>query len=255
MKNLAVSLVLDRSGSMASHWERTLDACNEYLNALKTNGADTTVTVTVFDSQSIDCLRDQVSAADCKPITSAEVTPRGSTPLLDAVGTAIDKLDTRTKRGDEGVALVVMTDGQENCSREHKRADIKAKLADRQSKDNWLVVFLGEGVDAWGEGGKLGTVAGSTIQYSGANVHSAMRSASAATMCFMETGSNASYSFSDEERANALGKDTPQRKRESGDQADKIAELKRQLASITPSPAAEPFDGGPQVKATSVKQW
>lgn len=206
-KKLAVGLVVDRSGSMSANWKKTVDALNEYLNSLKDDKLDAVVTVVAFDSGSIDTVRDAVPAAKCSPITADEFPPRGLTPLLDAVGRTIDRLSIRTARPDEGVALVVMTDGMENASSDYTRERLKALLAQKQDKENWLVVFLGEGIDAWAQGHGTGVYMGNTAQYSGANVASALRGASAATVSYACTGSNDVSATLDGFRAAMVGEE------------------------------------------------
>ncbi len=247
MKNLIVSLVVDRSGSMASNWTKTIDACNEYLNSLKSNGADTLVNVTVFDSGSIDRVRTRMPATDMLPLKADEFPPRGNTPLLDAVGRAITDLLERPKRDDEGAALVVMTDGQENASREHKLEDIKTRLADQQTKDNWLVIFLGEGLAAWGQASSLGAWAGNSMNYSGANASATLASVARATAHYSSgssrpgTASNdVNHIFDVRARKAALGED------------ETSVEVKTTIIKTRAKPTPPK---APEVKETTVKQW
>ncbi len=244
MKNLLVSLVLDRSGSMAHNWPKTIDAVNEYLNSLKSNGADTLVNVTVFDSASIDRVRVRVPAKDLEPLKEDEFPPRASTPLLDAVGRAIIDLMERVKRDDEGVALVVMTDGQENASREHKLESLKSILATQQTKDNWLVIFLGEGLDAWSQASGLGAWKGNSMQYSGQNVGATLSSVARATEFYASgssrpgTASNdVNHIFNEAARAAARGDDVSVKVKTIG----RGAKAKE--------------DKAPEVKETPVKEW
>lgn len=243
MKNLVVSLVIDRSGSMGSNWSKTIDACNEYLNSLKTNGADTLVNVTVFDSKSIDRVRVKIPAADLKPLTVDEFPPRDMTPLLDAVGRTINDLLERDKRDDEGVALVVMTDGQENASREHKIEDIKTRLSDMQTKDNWLVIFLGEGLAAWSQSASLGAWAGNSMNYSGAAASATLSTVARATAHYASGSSrpgtatnDASAIFDEAARKAALGEKT-------------VVKKTTTVETVTVAPKK------PEVKETPVKQW
>lgn len=248
MKNLVVSLLLDRSGSMSANWASTISSCNEYLNSLKSNGADTLVNVTVFDSGSIDRVRTRMLATDVLPLKEDEFPPRGNTPLLDAVGRAITDLLERTKRDDEGVALVVMTDGQENASREHKLDDIKTKLASQQTKDNWLVIFLGEGLAAWSQSAGLGAWAGNSMNYSGAAASATMDSVAIATSHYARgsarpgsASNDVNHIFNEAARKAALG------------EGEASVEVKTTTIKTRGGKPATPK--APEVKETSVKEW
>ena len=83
----SICVVLDRSGSMESCRSDALGAVNSYLRQVRDDETiDGTVSVIIFDSESIDCIRDRCSATTCPPLEDSEYEPRGMTPLLDAVG-------------------------------------------------------------------------------------------------------------------------------------------------------------------------
>ncbi len=136
-------VLLDRTGSMQSIWDEALSSVNAYARGLAADGAaDAHVTLAVFDAQNglqYDVLRDAVPAATWTDVTSAEATPRGMTPLYDAIGRTIARAEALAP---DRAMIVVMTDGQENASRELKKQDVKAAL-DRVEKKGWQVIFLG----------------------------------------------------------------------------------------------------------------
>jgi hypothetical protein len=66
-------------------------------------------------------------------------SPRGMTALNDALGKFLNT--ATTEAGDRNM-LVIMTDGQENSSKEYKVADIK-KVIDSLNKDKFEMVWLG----------------------------------------------------------------------------------------------------------------
>ncbi|MDX2237227.1 MAG: VWA domain-containing protein [Hyphomonadaceae bacterium] len=136
-------VLLDRTGSMQSIWDEALSSVNVYARGLAADGAaDAHVTLAMFDAQNglqYDVLRDAVPAATWSDVTSAEATPRGMTPLYDAIGRTIALAESAAPAR---AVLVIMTDGQENASRELKKQDVKAAL-DRIEAKGWQVVFLG----------------------------------------------------------------------------------------------------------------
>jgi hypothetical protein len=148
-----VCMILDRSGSMGTCRESTIDAVNQYLLEARADDAlkEADFNLTIFDSQSIDTIRTgPIKAAS--DITTEEYVPRATTPLYDAIGRGIDTLDGN---GADKAVLVVVTDGYENASRKHGIDSIKELLKTRQDK-GWLVVFLGAGLDAAQQGIGIG---------------------------------------------------------------------------------------------------
>ncbi|MBI1361310.1 MAG: VWA domain-containing protein [Alphaproteobacteria bacterium] len=143
-------VLLDRSGSMQSLWVEALSSVNGYAKGLadKTDGhsVDSHITLAVFDGQDglqFDVLRKKVPALHWENVTDREATPRGMTPLLDALSRliALAEADNPDK-----AVIVVMTDGAENASREVTRDGIRVAL-DRVKAKGWETVFLGANFD------------------------------------------------------------------------------------------------------------
>jgi hypothetical protein len=139
-------ILLDRTGSMEPIWTEALSSVNTYADGLAALDGGPRVkadiTLAVFDAQGglqFDVLRNTVSAADWRKVTSNEVTPRGMTPLYDAIGRMVSLAE---KDKPEKAIIVIMTDGEENSSTEMTKASAKAAL-DRVRAKGWEVVFLG----------------------------------------------------------------------------------------------------------------
>jgi hypothetical protein len=152
-------ILLDRSGSMQSLWVEALSSVNAFAKELanKTDGpsVDSHVTLAVFDSQEslqFDTLRRKQSALHWENVTDKDASPRGMTPLLDAMVRIISLAE-----GDnpDKAVIVVMTDGQENASREVTRDGVKAAL-DRVKAKGWEVVFLGANFDNIADASSVG---------------------------------------------------------------------------------------------------
>ncbi|MBL8814376.1 MAG: hypothetical protein JNM43_29680 [Planctomycetaceae bacterium] len=97
--------------------------------------------------------------------------PRGSTALLDAVGRAIIETGARLRAMEESqrhglVVFVIVTDGQENASREFSRDKIREMIDHQQSVYSWKFTFLAANQDAFAEGGQLGIDSSGIANYS-----------------------------------------------------------------------------------------
>jgi hypothetical protein len=201
---LYAHVVLDRSGSMQSCASDTVGGYNAYCESLPGSAR---VSLTTFDSVSIDLVRDAVTPTAGK-IAAEEFVPRGSTPLLDAVGRTVADATVRSK-GYDRVALVVLTDGLENASREFTRERLSALLKEKQEKDGWLVIYLGANQDAWAVGQAFGTVAANTMSYDTKNMKESLASVGAATARYAEAPSpqvgRAQAAFTPAERSRSKG--------------------------------------------------
>jgi len=164
-----VCLVLDRSGSMQAIHDDALGGVNSYITSAKQDRAlyESRFSMITFSSESVDTIRKNEVMETVKPISSEEYRCGGWTPLYDAIGRGIGVLDEAMKDKVGGKAiLVIMTDGQENASREFSHEKISALLKARQEQ-GWLVTFLGEGLEVSRQGTNLGTYAGSVAAYAG----------------------------------------------------------------------------------------
>ena len=133
-----VYILLDRSGSMSTNWQETLGSINGYVEKLED---DVNVYLAAFDScggEDYQVLRETTSK-EWRLITNEEVSARGSTPLYDAAAKIMNKM---LSDNPQKAVLVVMTDGQENCSKEYRLDAVKAKLKEIEKKE-WPAVFLG----------------------------------------------------------------------------------------------------------------
>lgn len=137
-KGRNVYLLLDRSGSMASEWESTLQSINGYVKKLED---DVNVYIAAFDNPGDYKVLRQTTAKNYEPITEYEVSPRGMTALFDAAGTIMNQM---IQDNPEKAVLVVMTDGGENNSREYKHSTVMEMIKKLEKKD-WPIVYLGAG--------------------------------------------------------------------------------------------------------------
>ena len=170
-------ILLDRSGSMQSLWVEALSSVNAYAKELakKTDGPapDSHITLAVFDEQAglrFDVLRRKQPALHWETVTDADASPRGMTPLLDALVRIIALADA--DKPDKAV-IVVMTDGQENASKEVTRDGVKAAL-ERVKAKGWEVVFLGANFDNIADASSVGVGLGQQMAMSAGTMNESM---------------------------------------------------------------------------------
>ncbi len=216
MKQLHGCIVLDRSGSMEDCRTDAIGAVNSYLRQTKDDAAvEARISLVIFDSQSIDVIRDRVPAGSCAELQASEYQPRSSTPLLDAVGHGVALLD-KTKSDDERCVLAIMTDGLENASREHTKETIKALLDRKQNEDGWLILYLGADHDAWSQASALGLRAGNVASFDKRAMTASMRSMKLREARYMKAASPIDEAmqggFTDDERSEMGGEPSTRKK-------------------------------------------
>ena len=110
---------------------------------------------------------------------------------------------------DERVAVCIMTDGQENSSKEYTKEAIKALIQGRQKDKNWMISYLAANVDAFDEGvHQRGTMAHASMNFMADSANLAMRAASRSHSHYGLTGDagpSGAAGFTEEERKKAMG--------------------------------------------------
>ena len=201
---LYASILLDRSGSMESCRDITIDAFNEYVMGLRrSDSVDARLSLTIFDSEGIDVLAHAEPAKTFLELNHQTYVPRASTPLLDAIGKAVADIDKVELRPGEKVSLVILTDGQENASTEHTKETVRKLLEDRQNNKDWLVTFLGADVDAFTDAHAIGVSGANYLALSKGRLRQSMQHVSASQTRYAKGGQKAA-AFTKEERDDAI---------------------------------------------------
>lgn len=149
-----VYLVIDKSGSMEPIRQATIDGCNRFISETREANPDALFSLMLFDEAVRKPYANQ-RVTDIEPIDGSIYRPAGGTALLDAMGHAMSDIEKIADRP-EKVAIVVMTDGQENSSHEYTRAAVKAAMERHEKEDGWQVIFLGANLDSFAEAGAIG---------------------------------------------------------------------------------------------------
>jgi hypothetical protein len=200
MDRTLVTFLLDRTGSMLSCKQATIEAFNGYLEGLKQGPEAKFIEFTFlqFDSVSLDkiCVAEDIQGV--QPLTESSYEPRASTPLVDAAYKTIKAIEASlTKRDDKPkIVVCIQTDGFENASTEHTMAELNALIKEKTAQ-GWQFIFMGAGIDAYAQSAMMGISAQSTGSYNKASpqaTRSMFVSASANTKAF-SSGATPDASF------------------------------------------------------------
>lgn len=139
-------VIVDESGSMCIIQREALAGINETIDTVKKMQdvhpeMKQNITLITFDSTHFNVHYDNTPAADTTLLRPEQYTPRGGTPLYDAIGKGIAKLNAITTE-DDNVLVTIITDGEENCSREYNLKMINT-LITKLKKQNWTFTLIG----------------------------------------------------------------------------------------------------------------
>lgn len=149
-------IIIDESGSMGRLRNATLSGVNETINTIRQAQKDFAdkqthyLTLVTFDSPGPRGVPVR-TLIDAKPISEVQdfddYQPCGCTPLFDAMGQSINRLNQMIKDDENATAVVtVMTDGLENASHEYNYHQVKA-LIEKLKEEGWTFNYMGSAHD------------------------------------------------------------------------------------------------------------
>ena len=182
-----ITFLLDRSGSMVSIADDVVGGIDQFIQEQKKAPGKANFTLIQFDGR--DSQEVVLSSKDITLIegfTAEQFSPRGSTPLLDALGQCIVETGERFEKMAEAdrpgtVQMVIFTDGDENASEEYTIAKIKPMVEKQTNEFNWHFLFLGANIDSFSAGLSYGIAHGSTSNVGDGRVTDALLDYSAKT--------------------------------------------------------------------------
>ncbi len=182
-----IEFLLDETGSMSSCRDATIGGFNEYLVNQKQQPGKCLLTLTKFDTNGLRTPYVDLAIQMAPDLNYDTYTPSAMTNLYDAIGNRVLALEKRIAEQNWAekphVLFVIMTDGEDNSSREFTAASIKEFNAKRE-KDGWTFVYLGANQDAWTVGRTMGMAQGNTMSYDTAKTKGTMRRLSEATTSY-----------------------------------------------------------------------
>jgi uncharacterized protein YegL len=197
-------LIADRSGSMSTIAADMNGGIAQLLKDQAKEPGAIVVDVWTFD----DSPAHEFTAVRPDDIKRDLIVPRGMTALNDAIGLAVTELGAHLAGLDEDdrpgkVIVVVVTDGQENSSREWSGSQVHALITEQSERWGWTFIYLGANVDAFAEGQRYGFDKGQTMNYAATSKGAAGAMATASSLV-TRTRSGLDNTLTDEEREAAL---------------------------------------------------
>ena len=160
---LYVTLILDESGSMQECKGAAIAGFNHYIATLKTEPADTQITLTLFNSSKTEVRHRNAPVSAVQELDVETYRPSDTTPLYDAIGHTLTAARQHVP-GEARKLCVILTDGLENASQEFDRKKIFA-LIKEYKQAGWIFLYLGADHDVWAAGESLGVAQENRIAF------------------------------------------------------------------------------------------
>jgi len=174
-------VILDRSGSMETVRDSTISGFNENAHKIRKLVSENpkqkhTITLVTFADinlnvhwrESVDALHD---------LSRESYAPVGSTALCDAMGRTITRLaeELKTEATEDSpvsVLLTVITDGEENASREYNAAKVSQLIESLKGNPNlvWTITYMGANQDVMAAAAKYNIPNSNVAAYTSDNV-------------------------------------------------------------------------------------
>lgn len=202
-KNARILFILDRSGSMRSIADETIGGFNAFVEGQKDLPGKATLSLVQFDNE-ILTMHDNVAINEVPLMDSSTFVPRGMTSLFDAVGSSIARFKNDNPE-DTKTIVAILTDGEENSSKEYNYTSVNALIKEVQDENGWEVIFIGANMNATAVATSMGIKASNsvTFDYSKAGTTDIMSSVTLATRSMR----GSAFAYADGTISNVAGVD------------------------------------------------
>ena len=169
MPTQEIVAIIDRSGSMYGKEEDTIGGINTTIEELKSseNADEIYFSLKFFNEREEMKIRSK-KISEIRPLRPSELSPSGSTALLDALGNTINYFIEKKLRNEESFdqcLIYVATDGLENSSRNFSRDSLKEIIENAENSYNIKIMYLGANQDAIFEASQIGIPIERAINY------------------------------------------------------------------------------------------
>ncbi len=156
----SINIILDASGSMHHLTDQTIKSFNDFLKEQKEVPGEASLSLAVFNHE-YNLVHDFIPLQDVPNLSRENYKAEGSTALLDAIGRTVNATGAKLAALKEEerpnkIVVLILTDGQENCSTEFNHKKIAEMVKHQEEKYSWKFIFIGANMDVIAAGGSLG---------------------------------------------------------------------------------------------------
>ena len=155
---LHICFVLDESGSMYNSVDDVIGGFQKLIDEQKgEKNGECIISLYRFS----DTVKKDYIGKPVDEVPKLTYSPGGCTAMNDGVGTAIDEIGKWLSDMDESERpsknmIVIMTDGQENASKEYDFDVVKEKIKHQEEKYSWTYVYMGTNLQDLKDANRLG---------------------------------------------------------------------------------------------------
>ena len=155
---LHICFVLDESGSMYNSVDDVIGGFQRLIDEQKgEKNGECIISLYRFSST----VKKDYIGKPVNEVPRLTYSPGGCTAMNDGIGTAIDEIGKWLSDMDESERpsknmIVIMTDGQENASKEYDFDVVKEKIKHQEEKYSWTFVYMGTNLQDLKDANRLG---------------------------------------------------------------------------------------------------
>lgn len=155
---LHICFVLDESGSMYNSVDDVIGGFQKLIDEQKgEKNGECIISLYRFSGT----VKKDYIGKPVNEVPKLYYSPGGCTAMNDGVGTAIDEIGkwlsdmNESERPSKNI-IVIMTDGQENSSKEYNFDTVKTKIKHQEEKYSWTFVYMGTNLQDLKDANRLG---------------------------------------------------------------------------------------------------
>jgi Mg-chelatase subunit ChlD len=191
-----IAVVMDESGSMATVTNDVIGGYNTFVKEQQKEKGECYLTLAKFNTEAT-LVFEGTDIQDVKELTRDTYTPGGSTALFDAIVKSIKAIKKRIAGkymvGRPKVLILVMTDGEENASKECRSKDELKKIIEEVTKnDKFEFMYIGANQDAFANGNAMGIKMSANYVSDSKGTRGAYMKMSSVATCYRATGKTTS---------------------------------------------------------------
>ena len=158
---LKIIFVIDESGSMHGTESDVIGGFNNFIEEQKAKAyGKIDVTLYKFNNHSSKVFNN-LPLDKIRHLERRDYNPGGSTALYDTIGIAISETENYTTHVKQEhipdmTLMVIITDGQENASREYSAHTVKGLIEKHEQSENWQFIYLGADLSSFVDADTLG---------------------------------------------------------------------------------------------------
>lgn len=143
-----ICFIVDSSSSMSNAVSDVVGGFDKIIKEQRENDkGQCSISLFTFASN----VEEKFIGKDVKEITKLDYNPSGMTAMNDGIGTAIDKIgawlrDMKEEDRPSKNLIVIITDGQENHSKEYSLSKVQEMIKHQTEKYSWDFMYIGADV-------------------------------------------------------------------------------------------------------------